>query len=311
MTRAFSVAVVCALSLACASVAKASVTVGQLATPTTGVNCDGPFTMLQTTPSYTVPSSGVITSWSVANDASTIRGLELKVGRLVATDQYQIVGESSAGTQTPNDVSTFPTQIPVRAGDIIGETEAGGDCLQTSPSDSIVVTPTDAPAGTTATFTNANALLPVRAKVEPDADGDGFGDETQDQCPTDAATHGPCPAPPSAPPVTPPAHLSIDGTIAKVLNLSKRGSLSFILTGSQTTTGSATGTISIPKGAKVVRFKTAKFRLAPGKLTKVTLKLSKGALKSVRHALKHHKLKTKITIKVGSTAKTLRTTLKH
>jgi hypothetical protein len=45
---------------------------------------------------------------------------------------------------------------------------------------------------------NFNLALPfprqvrVNADIEPDADGDGFGDETQDQCPTDASTHGPC-----------------------------------------------------------------------------------------------------------------------
>ena len=32
----------------------------------------------------------------------------------------------------------------------------------------------------------------MNADVEPDADGDGFGDETQDQCPSDKATHGAC-----------------------------------------------------------------------------------------------------------------------
>ena len=34
--------------------------------------------------------------------------------------------------------------------------------------------------------------LTVQASIEPDADHDGFGDETQDQCPTQAATQGPC-----------------------------------------------------------------------------------------------------------------------
>src|SRR5262249_49078219 len=32
----------------------------------------------------------------------------------------------------------------------------------------------------------------VSAVIEPDADHDGFGDETQDQCPTQATTQGPC-----------------------------------------------------------------------------------------------------------------------
>jgi hypothetical protein len=37
----------------------------------------------------------------------------------------------------------------------------------------------------------ANELL-VAGVIEPDADGDGFGDETQDQCPTQKTTQGPC-----------------------------------------------------------------------------------------------------------------------
>jgi hypothetical protein len=62
-------------------------------------------------------------------------------------------------------------------------------------------------AGTTMTYSssscNNNEWL-VQATVEPDADHDGFGDETQDQCPTDASTQGPCPT--SAPPTPPPPH---------------------------------------------------------------------------------------------------------
>ncbi len=34
--------------------------------------------------------------------------------------------------------------------------------------------------------------LQVQATIEPDADNDGFGDETQDKCPTQAATQGAC-----------------------------------------------------------------------------------------------------------------------
>ena len=40
--------------------------------------------------------------------------------------------------------------------------------------------------------------LQVQATIEPDADNDGFGDETQDQCPSQASTQGPCD---TAPPV--------------------------------------------------------------------------------------------------------------
>ena len=37
----------------------------------------------------------------------------------------------------------------------------------------------------------------AQAVVEPDADHDGFGDNTQDQCPSNGTTQGPCPVTPS------------------------------------------------------------------------------------------------------------------
>jgi hypothetical protein len=46
-------------------------------------------------------------------------------------------------------------------------------------------------AGPTSETETTEELL-VQAVIEPDADNDGFGDETQDQCPTQASTQGPC-----------------------------------------------------------------------------------------------------------------------
>jgi hypothetical protein len=39
---------------------------------------------------------------------------------------------------------------------------------------------------------SAGARLNVAAVLEADADGDGYGDETQDRCPSDRSTQGPC-----------------------------------------------------------------------------------------------------------------------
>ena len=49
----------------------------------------------------------------------------------------------------------------------------------------------------------ASCEILVQGTVETDADHDGYGDDTQDQCPTDASTHGPCPTTTST---TPPPH---------------------------------------------------------------------------------------------------------
>lgn len=56
------------------------------------------------------------------------------------------------------------------------------------------------PVDTSATYSNTPCQFEmlVQATVEPDADHDRFGDETQDQCPTNAITRGPCPTPTAA-----------------------------------------------------------------------------------------------------------------
>ena len=46
---------------------------------------------------------------------------------------------------------------------------------------------------------NVGAVWDIAARLEADADGDGFGDETQDQCPTDPSTHAACPVTPVTP----------------------------------------------------------------------------------------------------------------
>ena len=64
--------------------------------------------------------------------------------------------------------------------------------------------------------------LEVQATIEPDADNDGFGDETQDQCPTQAATQGPCDT-------TPPGITGLKVTKGKNVsyNLSEAATVSF------------------------------------------------------------------------------------
>jgi hypothetical protein len=57
--------------------------------------------------------------------------------------------------------------------------------------------PADPPPGTRVTYEpGSNHQIDVSAVLEADADHDGFGDETQDQCPTNGTTQGPCPVAP-------------------------------------------------------------------------------------------------------------------
>ena len=61
------------------------------------------------------------------------------------------------------------------------------------------------PVDTTVQYdtTSCNLQVLVQGTIETDADHDGYGDDTQDQCPTDASTHGPCSTTTST---TPPPH---------------------------------------------------------------------------------------------------------
>jgi IPT/TIG domain/PASTA domain len=153
--------------------AATSTVVGQLFAPDSA--CTAGDTFLQSGVSsgnsYVIPVAGVITFWSFQDGASPVTNLKLKVGRPAGGSTYTIVGESSAGTQTPNAVNTYPASIPVQAGDIIGIYEDGGGlCVSTSGMTGVDIAKyvtTDAAPGSTMSYASVGtARLPVSATVE-------------------------------------------------------------------------------------------------------------------------------------------------
>lgn len=152
-----------------------TVIVGQ-ATFTPANLCFGTFTELVTGVasgnSYTVPKAGVITSWSFFGGATPVSGLKLKVGQSAGSGKYEITGEATAGSQTPNTLNRYPAHIPVKAGDLIGILESGGDCESVTDNglDTFAFSNGDVAPGTTATFqdSGAGAKFPVSAKVALD-----------------------------------------------------------------------------------------------------------------------------------------------
>ena len=70
--------------------------------------------------SYTVAAAGAITSWSFHNGIDVLPDLKLKVARPQSGGGYLFVGEAAAGTQNLHALNTYPANIPVQAGDIIG-----------------------------------------------------------------------------------------------------------------------------------------------------------------------------------------------
>jgi hypothetical protein len=123
-----------ALSLtASASAAGASVTIGQTATPTT--TCANNADRLQPTVtsgnSYVVPAtvaSGTITSWSTEALPGAGQRLAMKVYRPLGGATYQVVGHAGPHDLTGGVLNTFQASVPVKAGDILGNSvePAGG-----------------------------------------------------------------------------------------------------------------------------------------------------------------------------------------
>jgi Ca2+-binding RTX toxin-like protein len=214
--RRFSLASLLAAALIAtnSSPAGAAVTVGSTFTPTGDFGGAG--VLIQSSSpanSYTVPTNGVITSWSFeAASGVTTPPLKLKIVRPAGGNDFTTIGDTQLETPTPGELDTWSTRISVMAGDLLATyysnttfgfrftlTGSGYNAHEVAgpPGDPGV----DPPPGTTLSYSPVSDIqVDVSAVLEPDADQDGFGDETQDQCPTNATTQGPCPqaAPPPA-----------------------------------------------------------------------------------------------------------------
>lgn len=168
------------------------------------VGCPADATRLQAVSvgeQYAAPTSGVITSWSHQAGLSPIQ-LKLKVARPQAGTTFTILGESMLKSPVPNTLNTYTgVRIPVQPGDVIGLYGAtAGSCGASASSgySTVYLTGDQAPGSSTAYTNDPGLRFNIAASLEADADNDGFGDETQDQCPTEATTQGPCPVPDTA-----------------------------------------------------------------------------------------------------------------
>jgi hypothetical protein len=217
MARVLLVLGALGLLAASAPPAFAGTTVGETFQPdTSGATCNvnpgQEWNVLQTGrasgPSYAVPSAGVLTSWSFesgAADASDTT-MNMRVFRPTGVPQeYTAVADGSPlqTIQHGSGLNTFPTRIAVQAGDYVGIRSTTGVCAHNTgnasdTADHYFTAPLaiGVPQGFIGT---PDFIWDVSAVLEPDADHDSYGDETQDQCPTDGSTQGPCPVTPVAP----------------------------------------------------------------------------------------------------------------
>jgi hypothetical protein len=154
---------------------------------------------------YAVPSDGVITGWTFDGGSVVPPTVKLKVGRaLPGTNlgmdaNLGIVGESAPEVPRASSVNTYATRVPVKSGDFLGiylgPPNATVPCVRLVPGFADLYKNGDVPSPSTAPFTYEDgAQFDLAAVLEPDADHDGYGDETQDQCPANGTTQGPCPS---------------------------------------------------------------------------------------------------------------------
>ena len=144
------------------------------------------------------PSPGVIVRWRLKSAGGPAALVGLRVMRPLEPPSWSALGGRSVTTSGLGGTETFKLSpgLPVAAGDAIGLVQrsfapiagplqdAEGLWWDPAPSSDTPAEPDFADTGTEVFF---------NADIEPDADGDGYGDETQDGCPADASTQGPCP----------------------------------------------------------------------------------------------------------------------
>ena len=216
-----------------ASPASAAVTIGSDLSASDGTDgCGAPCTDVVTAipgRATASPITGVVVRWRVGDG---IGQLTFRVARPAGDtypgdDTHTGVGRSEPVTVTtpptpegqPPAISTFPTRIPINAGDRIGvdmttPSSEVGFRERAGARGAVFVPPLGDGERRGAQFGFSGFEDLINADVEPDADRDGFGDETQDQCPTDATTQGLCRGPCSNLRVGTEGNDTLNGTVA-------------------------------------------------------------------------------------------------
>jgi len=186
--------------------AGAATTLGQLRQPPAGIaDCDPGKVYVQRTSTgsirYSVPAGGgVISSWAVRPGLNANQAGSFKVLRDNGDNSFTVLATTAAqNLNSQENVDSFPVRIPVQGGEFIAYSptaQADQQCIIDNTGAGNDTWSGTSAAAVGATFPVANEYpgrsLNLQASLEPDADRDGFGDETQDRCPTQAATSGQC-----------------------------------------------------------------------------------------------------------------------
>jgi hypothetical protein len=161
----------CLIAAASASPSAASVTIGQ--TAANGFSCTGNDDWLQPTVttgnSYVVPATGTITSWTTDESAAG-QQLTMKMYRKVGDPAtYKVAGHAGPQTLTPDGIAgnTFPANIPVKPGDVLGfhTVTSMGACAFPAAGEQFLISSGDLGDGASGPF-NTNSSLHVRLDIQ-------------------------------------------------------------------------------------------------------------------------------------------------
>jgi len=179
---------------------------------------------------------------------------------------YTVKAASDAATATAGATSTFSARLPIAVGEILGVTATSVNCVAgVVAGASAFWVAGDLATGASAAYSiSPMTAIPVAATVEADADGDGYGDETQDLCPSQAATHGACI---TTPPPPPPGSAMPDTKVTKGPTQTTKSTVKYSFT---STVAGATFECRLKgKGVKTVQDKTFQPCTSPRKYKKL------------------------------------------
>lgn len=237
------------------------------------------------------PSAGVITEWKLNVDLAELTPEEreafgsavsqqLVVLRPAGQDRYAVVGKAEAGPLVLDGINSFPAQIPVQQGDLLGLSGAFTLACETEdPGDAVGAFFGSAPVGATVETEGPveGVQVPVTAKIEPDVDSDGFADLTQDKCPQSPAYQAPCPV------------VTINSK-----PIAGKKAVTLYVASSLTAPVGVTATVYLGKG-KTVTLSAPTQTVGPGSMAAFSLPFTKGLTKALRKVPAKRFLRVSIT----------------
>jgi hypothetical protein len=212
-----------------------------------------------------------------------------------ATDEFLNVGPEiptivPEATTPGGEVTEYPMHREIAAGDRIGlgfirpsyafyflAAGAPRQCRHRAGVGS------EHPEDTAATYSTGACQSEVlmSGTVEPDADGDGYGDETQDECPTNAAVQGDCPLTPQARDTRAPS-TALGGPRTQDAIAKRR--VVVYATSDEAARLSGSGTVSTTGASAVLKLRSAAKSAAAHTRTRLDLKLTRKVVKRLRRA---------------------------